>query len=282
MTPQAYCHRVCRQSGSNFVYTFYLFGRKKRQALEAFYAFCRVVDDSVDQAATPKKAAEAIAFWKEELPLIYRGEPRDLVSKALVEAVQQYQIPQKYLEEIVAGCELDLHKKTYATFLELEDYCFKVASCVGLVCLKIFGVAPSSQTEFAAASLGKALQLTNILRDIASDLKRGRIYLPEEDLKNFRVSPNDIANGSQKNLNLFDLLYFEIERARDYFAKAWELFPREKKERRKLLAAILMGRFYESILNKISHDPLAVFQTKIRLTGAEKIKIAGREMVQCL
>lgn len=250
--------------------------------MEAFYAFCRKVDDAVDAEADKERGAEAIRFWKEEVESIYHGTPKDSVSQALKEAVFDFQIPQKYLDEIVAGCEMDLHKQTYATFAELEDYCFKVASCVGLVCLHIFGVALTVQTQHAAVSLGKALQLTNILRDIASDLKRGRIYLPEEDLKKFNVTRQDLEKGEKENLNLLDLIYFEIERAENFFAEAWEYFPKEKKERRKLLAAFLMGRFYETLLDKIERDPLQIFQTKVRLSKNEKLGIALREMIGLL
>lgn len=282
MTPQSYCHRVCKESGSNFVYTFYLFGRQRRQALEAFYAFCRTVDDAVDNEADPKKVIETIRFWKEEVMSIYEGSPRHLVSQALKEAVFRYQIPKQYLHEIVAGCEMDLHKKTYATFEELEDYCFKVASCVGLVCLPLFGAPLTETNQHAATFLGKALQITNILRDVATDLKRGRIYLPQEDLKKFHVTEADLQRGDKMNLNLLDLFYFEIDRARKFFDAAWRLFPAEKKERHKLLAAFLMGRFYEALLDKITRDPLQVFQTKIRVTGGEKIKIALNEMVRLI
>lgn len=282
MTPQGYCHQICKKSGSNFVYTFYLFGKKRRRALEAFYAFCRQVDDAVDQAETKEKASAALAYWKEELPLLYQGTPRHPIVQALSGVVKDYEIPQKYLEEIVAGCEMDLYKNTFATFEELEDYCFKVASSVGLVCLCLFGVSLDPETKQAAASLGKALQLTNILRDIVTDLERGRVYLPEEDLKKFHVTAEDLRQRAKENLDLLDLFYFEIDRARKFYNEAWQHFPREKKVRRRLIAAFLMGRFYEEILNKISRAPLQVLQTKVRLTKIEKLKIALGEILKCL
>lgn len=278
MTPQQFCHQVCKKSGSNFVYTFYLLGKKRRRALEAFYAFCRVVDDSVDQAANPEEAKQKLVFWKEEVEHLFKGNPRDPVSQALFPATQEYQIPKKYLEEIIAGCEMDLTHKTYTTFEELEGYCYRVASCVGLVCLSIFGVSPLETTKKGAISLGKALQLTNILRDIASDLGRERIYLPQEDLKRLGVTMTDLSQGTKDNLNLVDLLYFEIERTKTFFKEAWESFPKSGSDRRKLLAARLMGRIYEALLNKISRDPLAVFRGKVRVTNGEKLKIACKEI----
>lgn len=282
MTPQSYCHRVCKESGSNFVYTFYLFGKKRRQALEAFYAFCRKVDDAVDQAGPQEKALQGIQYWKEEVKRIYEKRPEHPVGKALTSVVKEYQIPQIYLNEIIAGCEMDLYKKTYATFEELETYCYKVASCVGLVCLRLFGVRIDGQIETAATALGKALQLTNILRDVVTDLRRERVYLPQEDLKHFSVSIEELAKPSPKNLNLLDLLYFEMGRAEAFYKLAWGLFPVAKKERRKMLAALLMGRFYEEILGKISKDPFQIFETKVSLTGKEKLKIALQELFSSL
>lgn len=272
--PQKYCRQICKKSGSNFVYAFYLLGRDRRLAMEVFYAFCRLVDDCVDEAPTSEQAREKLKFWRGEIPKIYQGDGQHTVSKALGPVVKKYQIPQRYLEEIVAGCEMDLVKKSYATFQELEQYCFRVASCVGLVSLRIFGVAPSAETDAAGASLGVALQLTNILRDIATDLKRGRIYLPQEDLQRFRVPIENLNNPSRDNLNLIDILYCEIERARAYFSQAWNLFPKWGRQRRRLIAAMLMGKFYEALLDKISRDPMSVFRNKIRLTGTQKLKIA--------
>ncbi|MBI5299277.1 MAG: squalene/phytoene synthase family protein [Deltaproteobacteria bacterium] len=293
MDSQHYCHQVCKQSGSNFILAFYLLGKKKRLAMEVFYAFCRIVDDSVDEAPTPDKAKEALDFWRKEVHLLYEGNPQHLVSQALAGVVREYKIPKMYLQEIVAGCEMDLTKKTYETFSELQDYCFRVASCVGFVSIHIFGVTMTTEVKHGAIAMGKALQLTNILRDVASDLKRGRVYLPQEDLKKFRVTiemlreSTNISEQREREgalpapiIDIVDLLYFEIERARANFKEAWELFPKIVRERKKMLAAILMGLFYEAILNKITHDPLSVFRGKIRLTTVEKLKITSKELLK--
>lgn len=282
MTPQSYCHRVCQKSGSTFVYTFYLFAKKKRQAFEAFYAFCRKVDDSVDLAKNIATANQAIGFWKEEVARIYQAKPNHPVGQALVPVVEKFAIPQKYLAEIVAGCEMDLNKKIYSSFEELETYCYRVASCVGLVCLRIFGVEPTESATEAAITLGKALQLTNILRDITTDLRRERVYLPQEDLQRFQVTVEDLAGGRTGNLNLLDLLYFEIDRAKSFYHQAWRLFLMARKERRKLLAAFLMGRCYETILHKISQNPLQIFTTKVSLSRSEKLRIFLNEILNVL
>lgn len=290
MTPNAYCRQVCKKSGSNFVLTFYLFGPRRRRALQAFYAFCRLVDDAVDQAgpsdqtADRTKASAELQCWRKEVELLFEGRPRHVVCKALAPAVRDFKLKKKYFDEIIAGCEMDLTQKTYPTFEELEFYCYRVASCVGLICLKLFGVTVDGATERGAIALGKALQLTNILRDVAADLKRGRIYLPAEDLKKFGVGVEDLA-ARPKNLSvpndspaLMELLYFEIERARAFFDTAWRAMPLFGREKRRMLAARLMGRFYEAILNKISRDPLVIFKEKVRLTAAEKIKISLGEI----
>jgi len=182
----------------------------------------------------------------------------------------------------VSGCETDLNKKTYETFEELEKYCFRVASCVGLVSLRIFGVPPSQSLENGAVALGKALQITNILRDIATDLGRGRIYLPQEDLKQFWVSIADLSGNPKDDLNLIDLLYFEMERARAFYKEAWDSFPKRGKIRRQLIAAFLMGRIYEALLGKISRDPLAVFKGKVALSTPEKLRITSGEILRWL
>ncbi|MDO8526067.1 MAG: presqualene diphosphate synthase HpnD [Deltaproteobacteria bacterium] len=274
MNPQHYCHQICKKSGSNFVYAFYLLGKKRRHALEAFYAFCRLVDDAVDEAPSAEEAQNNLRFWREEIARIYRGEGEHIVSQALTPVVRAYDIPQKYLEEIVAGCEMDLVKKNYVTFQELELYCHRVASCVGLVSLRIFGIRNNRMIDAGGIALGKALQLTNILRDISTDLARGRIYIPEEDLRQSGVSKEALEKHSLDDLNLADLLYFEIKRAREFYQEAWQSFPKFGKERRQLVAAILMGRIYEAILDKIAKDPLSVFRQKVKLTGKEKSLIA--------
>lgn len=251
--------------------------------MQAFYAFCRLADDCVDQAgsAPPEaaKASAALRRWREEISLLFEGRPRDIVCRALAPAVHDFKLEKKYFDEIIAGCEMDLTKKTYAAFEELEVYCYRVASCVGLVCLRLFGVTINGTVERGAVALGKALQLTNILRDVAADWKRGRIYLPLEDLKKFGVRVEDLSQPPRDPMAWAELFYFEIERARGFFDEAWKAMPPFGRGRRRMLAARLMGRFYEGLLNKISHDPLVIFREKVRLTATEKIKIVLKEIL---
>lgn len=278
MNFKQYCRYICKKSGSTFVATFCFFKKEKRENLEAFYAFCRLVDDCVDEAQNTEEAANALQFWKDEIPLLYQQHPRHPVSKALLPIIQKLQIPERYFEEIVLGCEMDLHKKEYETYSELDLYCYRVASSVGLILLYLFNAPRSNTLEKGGIALGKALQLTNILRDILEDLKRGRVYFPKEEMTRFQIRGEDFSwYPENPSLNFFDFLYFQIDRAKSFFNEAWENFPRSKKERRPLFAAMLMGRFYEKLLFKIEKDPLEIFSKRITLSKMEKLKIFFRE-----
>lgn len=282
MTPQRYCHQLCKKSGSNFLLTFYLLGSEKRHALEAFYAFCRVVDDIVDETPDQVTAQEGLEHWRLEIEKCFRGVPEEMIGKALLPAIQKYNIPQTYFDEILTGCETDLTKTRYETFEELEVYCYRVASCVGLVCLHIFGVELTPQIKAAGTALGKGLQLTNILRDITGDHQRGRIYLPQSELREYGLREADLKNSSTKNKKMLEFLYHQINRANHLYAQAWKGFPTDKKSKRQLIASRLMGCFYQKILNKIARNPFQLFKRKVRLNLLEKVAIAGKELLACL
>ena len=274
MNSQRYCRKVCKKSGSNFVYSFYLLPKKRRLALEAFYAFCRLVDDVVDSDQPPAKAAQALTQWRQEVENIYAGKPNHPVGLALAPVVKSFKVPKKYFLEIISGCETDLTQKQFDTFVETDQYCYRVAACVGLVCLHLFEVDLTEATVQAGIALGKALQWTNIVRDIASDLSLGRIYLPQEDLNRFGVALADLQSPTENSLALLDLIYFQIKRARAYYAQAWESFPSDKKQKKRLIAAFLMGKIYERLLDKVARNPLQVFAGKVSVSGEEKLAIA--------
>ena len=254
MNPQTYCRNICRQSGSNFVWSFYLLPKRRRHALEAFYAFCRLVDDVVDTSQPVPKARESLDLWRTEVDRIYEAAPVTPVGVRLASVVRDFAVPKKYFEEILAGCEMDLTQKSYATF----------------------EVTLTEPVQQAAIDLGKALQWTNILRDIVSDLGRERIYLPQQDLQQCGVTPADLSGKTRNNLSMLDLLYFEIARARSFYAKAWDNFPKDRKEGRKLIAARMMGQIYESLLDKIARNPLDVFQKRVGIGKKEKLAIAAK------
>lgn len=279
MTPQQYCRDICKKSGSNFVLTFYLLGREKRHALEAFYAFCRVVDDIVDESPDPALAHEGLRHWRTEIGRLFDGKPEERIAVALLPAIRKYGIPREIFDEILTGCETDLTQTRYETFEALELYCYRVASCVGLASLRIFGLELTPQTRAAGIALGKALQLTNILRDIPGDLKRNRIYLPRQEMEEFGITENHLRNPDPANQKMLEFLYHQINRAQHFYSQAWKGFPADKKSRRRLIAARLMGKLYQKILNKIARDPFRIFRGNVGLDGLEKSEIVLKTLL---
>lgn len=279
MDPQRVCRTICRQSQSNFVKTFFFLPRHRRRGFEAFYAFCRLVDDAVDEADTPEQARQDLKTWRVALERIHIGEASHPVAQALLPVIRRFDIPLTLLEEIINGCQMDLEQSSYQSFQDLQEYCFRVASCVGLVSLHLFEVEMSDRTRQAAIDLGMAVQLTNILRDLRSDYERGRIYLPQEDLRLFNVNPENFKKSVQElqeTSALIELIKFEMTRARSYYQKAWQGFPADRHSRRPLLVALLMGRIYEKLLDKLAADPIRIFQEKVALNSLQKFRVAQR------
>jgi len=280
MDPQAYCHDVCKKSGSNFLYTLpFLQQKDQRRALEAFYAFCASVDASVDEAKDKTTARAELSFWRMEVDRMYVSTPQHPIGLALTPYLRRYAIPQQYLMDIVNGCEMDLEKNEYATFAELELYCYRVASCVGLVCIRIFGIEPTKHHEEIAIAFGKALQLTNILRDVVEDLDRQRIYLPQEDFHHFHVSIEDFQQRRNSKA-ICMLLSHEMKRARHFFRLAFENIPDDKMERGKWFPAMLMARAYEGILHTLEKNPTIIYQRKVRLSTWRKGIIILRTWIE--
>jgi phytoene synthase len=273
---QEYCRMVCAESGSNFVKTFSFLSPPRRLGFEAFYAFCRLLDDAVDEAASPDSAQQAIQHWSQEVANIYQESPATEVGQALVSIVKQFAIPAAYLLDLIKGCEMDLTIRSYETFDDLKTYCYRVASCVGLVCLHLFEAKRTESTKQAAIDLGMAVQITNIIRDIHSDLMRGRIYLPQEDMRTFQVTAADLHQINGRQEDILKLLQFEIIRARYYYKCSWEAFPIDPKEKRQMLVARMMGKIYEAILNKIDRKPLRVLRETVQLSSLQKMCISGR------
>src|SRR5690242_16454340 len=197
-TAAAYCAKLTQKSKSNFYYAFLFLPPKRREALEAVYAYCRLVDDVVDEDAPPAKKLDGIARWRAELDAVFGdAESTHPVTRRLAAAVRDFGIRRQDVEAIIDGCAMDIDKTRYATWEELRLYCYRVASAVGLMCVEIFGYTPS-QAEAArryAIDLGIALQLTNILRDVAEDARRGRVYLPADELAQFGVDVAELVGG---------------------------------------------------------------------------------------
>ncbi len=283
------CQAVTKASRSNFAYAFLFLPRPQREALVAVYAFCRVTDDLVDELQAsphamdrpappdarghgPDGAAtmERLKAWRAELDACFRGEASHPVTRRLAEVIRTYGIPRVYFEELLRGVEMDLVKGRYATFAELEEYCYRVAGVVGLICIEIFGYT-RPETRTYAEHLGTAFQLTNILRDLKSDAERGRIYLPEEDLDRFGYGQKDLLQGRVTPAFL-DLMGFEVARARQFYAAARAALPVE--DRRSMLAAEVMRTIYSRILDRIAAAPAEVLSRRIRLSDIHRLWLA--------
>jgi phytoene synthase len=260
----AECERIGRASASSFMQAFRLLPADRRRGLSALYAFCRVVDDAADESAC---AGSAVANWRGELTRALEGAAVHPIAVAIGDAVRRFGIPPQHLEEILAGVEMDLERRRYDTFDELREYCYHVAAAVGLAALPIFGCR-DPQSRVYAEALGIALQLTNILRDLAEDAERGRIYLPLEDLRRFGYRERDLLTHT-RNAAFRDLMAFECARARELYRAARAALPRG--DRRALAPAEAMRRVYQRLLARIAADPGAVFGPRVSVPLYQKV-----------
>ncbi len=280
-----YSAKIARESGSNFYWSFFFLPRAKKDAIFVIYAFSRLVDDAVDDAADEETARKEIALWRRRLAACYgEGNVSDPaldhpVLSELKGTVERFSIPRAYFDDLVTGMEMDLEKKRYETFGELETYCYHVASTIGLLCNHLFGYPNDEAALRYAVLLGKAFQLTNIIRDVGKDAKLGRVYLPHEELDRFGVPEKDILEGrtSEPFRRLMD---FEAERASDYFEKAFAALPREKRKR--IVPAEMMASFYRCLLQKTRAERYPVFEKKVSLCTSKKVFLAAKTLVSAL
>ncbi len=273
MTPPAAHYRITAESGSSFRYSFLFLPAAKRDAITAVYAFCRVIDDVVDQERPGREKLEGLGHWRGEIAACYEGRnPREEVSRALLPAIAGFSLPREHFEAVIEGCRMDVEKSRYATFEELKRYCYHVAGAVGLLCVEIFGYR-SPQTRDYAVALGTALQLTNILRDVGSDLSRDRIYLPQDELSRFHVTEEMLAQG-RLNPAILELLRFQSGRARSYYEKAAGLLAPQ--DRPNLVAAEIMGSVYAALLGRIEKNGFDVFSKKIQVPRLAQMALALR------
>lgn len=272
-----YCQEVTRREAKNFYYGFMLLPTGQRRAIYSAYAFARRCDDIADAGLPVAEAAEQLAAYRLSLEECLAGRPADQVFEALHQTVETYRMPPQYLFDLVTGVETDLTRTRYETFEELKDYCYLVASTVGLICLEIFGYSGGEKTRKHAVDLGVALQLTNILRDLREDAERGRIYLPLDEIEWFGYSEEELLAGSV-TLDFRRLIAFQVDRARQYYSLGRELLPHLPRRARACVGA--MAGIYSSILDDIERDPGAVFQRRISLSAGQKLAVAGRELVR--
>ena len=261
---------LTRRSRSNFYYSFLLLPRPQRAAIVTVYAFCRTVDDVADVEVDPGVQRRQLRMWRDEVARCFNGQPVDPVALRLAEVVRDYRIPRAHLEEILNGVEMDLTTHRYETFEDLRPYCYRVASVVGLICLRIFGCGDGEAEDYAV-NLGLALQLTNIMRDVRADGERGRIYLPRAEMARFGYSEEALL-ASRYTPAFVSLMAFQAARAQEYFDRARALCP--PAARRRLLAAEVMGEPYRRLLRDIEARDYNVFDGPIRVPASRKAWIA--------
>jgi phytoene synthase len=267
----ARCAEITRRSSSNFYYAFMLLPAERRRALHAVYAFCRFIDDIADEGSG-RDAAQLLKRWREELNRVYGGTPTRAISRALADSINHFNIPRELFEEFIAGAEMDLTRKRYATFVELRQYCFRVASVVGLMCIEIFGYTNPAARDYAE-KLGIAFQLTNILRDVKEDAGRNRIYLPLEDLARFDIHEEEILH-SVYNEKFVRLMEFEAARAQEFYREADAALPAE--DRSSLLTAEAMRLIYGALLDRIVRSNYRVLDRRHSLPAPLKLYLVGR------
>jgi len=258
---------VTKKSRSNFFSAFRFLEKEKRVALMRVYAFARIIDDAVDEGNDNQKKKEALKFWKTELTSSKSNSHP--VIRELKESMESFRIPEKYFLDLIKGCEMDLVRNRYDTWEELLDYCYHVASTVGLMCLKIFEYNSPTASEMAI-NLGYAFQITNIIRDVGTDLDIDRIYIPKELLKKFNVTENDLRSRNP-NDNFKILMEHLSEKSQSYYNKAATEYTKDTYN--KLLPAKIMTQVYHGILCKIQKQNFPVLKKRVSLNFFEKTKI---------
>lgn len=275
VTPDEYCQQKAAQSGSSFYYSFLFLPPERRRAITALYAFCREVDDVVDECTDTAIAQTKLAWWRQELARLYAGAPQHPVARALAPAIEPFGIKHEYLAEIIAGMEMDLSQNRYLDFAALEQYCHRVAGVVGLLAASIFGYR-DERTLVYAHTLGLAFQLTNIIRDVGEDSRKGRIYLPMDELQQFKVSAADILHARQTD-NFMRLMAFQIERAERYYNEAFEQLPQV--DRKAQRPGLIMAAIYRTLLKEIAADGCKVLSQRTALTPVRKLWIAWKTWI---
>ena len=271
MTPQQYCQQKTAKSGSSFYYSFMFLPKDKREAITALYAFCREVDDIADECTDFSIAQTKLNWWRTEIESLYQGKPQHPVSKALVQPIKTYHLEAKHFIEIIDGMEMDLNFNRYQDFEQLQLYCYRVASVVGLLSAHIFGFTNQKTLQYAL-DLGMAFQLTNIIRDVGEDARRNRIYLPLDELAQFDVSEEDILQSHESD-KVQKLLNYQIQRAEDYYDRALSELPIE--DRKSQRVGLMMAAIYRTLLREIQVDGAqTVLNSRISLGALHKFWLA--------
>jgi phytoene synthase len=270
MTPDQYCQQKAAASGSSFYYSFRFLSPDKRRAITALYAFCREVDDVVDECSDENVARVTLNWWRAEVAAIYQGVPQHPVARALAPLAEQFKLRQEHLLEIIDGMEMDLAHHSYASFTELQPYCYRVASVVGLLAAEIFGYTERATLKYAH-DLGLAFQLTNIIRDVGEDARRGRIYLPLDELARFGVLPDDIF-AARETEGFHKLMQFQVERARRFYQQALAQLPAADKKSQR--TGLIMAAIYLATLDEVVASGCHVLKERVSLTPVRKLWLA--------
>ena len=272
MSPQEYCQSKAAASGSSFYYSFMFLPTLKREAITALYAFCREVDDIADECHDINIARTKLAWWRAEIANLYQGNPQHPVSKALAPAIGRYNLSEEHFQEIIDGMEMDLDQNRYADFKQLQLYCYRVASVVGLLSVEIFGYRNRNTLKYAH-DLGLAFQLTNIIRDVGEDARRGRIYLPQDEMQQFGVSETDLLQARSSPAFL-SLMEFQFQRADNLYVKALGELPAE--DRKAQRPGLMMAAIYRALLRETRLAKYPVLEARVSLTSVRKIWLAGK------
>jgi phytoene synthase len=272
MTPQEYVQQKAAASGSSFYYAFLFLPASRRAAITAFYAFCREIDDVVDETADAGVASSKLAWWQTEVVQSFAGQPSHPVLQALMPLAADFQIEQRHLLAVIEGCQMDLNQTRYLDYPGLQRYCHLVAGVVGEVAANIFGQTQEQTTQYAH-KLGLALQLTNIIRDVGEDALRGRIYLPMNELQQFDVKAHEILKRSESD-RFIELMKFQARRAHGLYDEALNLLPQV--DRRAQKPGLMMAAIYRALLREIEHDKFRVLRQRTSLTPLRKMWLAWK------
>jgi phytoene synthase len=272
MTPEQYVQQKAAASGSSFYYAFLFLPKPRRAAITAFYAFCREVDDVVDEVCDPGVAQTKLAWWQAEVSRAYAGHPTHPVTQALMPLAGDFGIEARHLLAVIEGCQMDLQQTRYLDYPALQRYCHLVAGVVGEVAARIFGQTEEQTTRYAH-TLGLAFQLTNIIRDVGEDVLRGRIYLPVNELQQFDVKAHELLKREYSQ-RFTALMKFQAERAHRLYDEALALLP--EADRRAQKPGLMMASIYRTLLREIERDNFQVLHQRVSLTPLRKLWLAWR------
>ena len=272
MSPHEYCRQKAIASGSSFYYSFLFLPEARRRAITALYAYCREVDDVVDETSDAGVAQTKLAWWRKEIESVYHGQPQHPVARALAEIVGPYALEEARLQQVIDGMAMDLEYNAYPDFEALKVYCHRVAGVVGILSAKIFGYE-NPQTLDYAQNLGLAFQLTNIIRDVGEDARRNRIYVPLHELAEYGVTTDDITQGRETD-NFRRLMEFQIARARGLYEQALAKLPAG--DRKAQRPGLVMAAIYRTLLEEIVSDGSRVLTRRTALTPVRKLWIAWK------